>query len=702
MDAVVSAAVVSRRRRCCATASGATTPPTTGTCWASPTGRPWSRSGKTRSGRSAGGSIGSGALLGGALAGPAPQRGLRHRRVQRGRRGGRGPPVGVDADAEAIAICALKREKAGGAFVRAAAERLPFRDGAFDVVYCFSAIEHVESVEATVAEMVRVTRPRRPRLRAHPERLVVVRGPLQAPLGAVPARSRSARCTCGCAAVRARISRRYGGSHRGAAPRVRARGRARPALSRRRAAPRVGRASARADRALLPALRRLALHRAGGAQAMTSVLFASEYYPPFAPGGAEWSTAAWAAALARRGHRVTVVTPNYGAPRARGAGRGHRHPRAVSGEAAAGAGRGVLARASQPALPSLLRLADAPRRRARPAPQIIHAQGKAALVAGLRAGEPRAPVLATIRDVGLLCPLGHCTMFEKTWKTFDCTTTQYETKCVPYHLEHYHPGAGPLRARAAADLAAPGLARPAGALPGPCAGGRRHRGEPRHPRHLSGAARGGRRSGVVHTLPPAITAPSARRGGPRRDIASGSGPGLWCCTRASSRSARGRRCCSPRSPRSDARCPGRASRSRVRVRRRPRRAPDLHGSARCRSGSLRALRAPPTWSWCRRCGPSRCRGCCWRPCARPAGGGDRVGGTPEAVADGVTGLLVEREDAGGARPAIIELLLDPERRAQMGGAARERAREVFRRGPTRGRAARRLGGSRAGRPGCGA
>ena len=67
--------------------------------------------------------------------------------------------VGVDADPEAVAICALKREKAGGAFVRAAAERLPFPDATFDVVYCFSAIEHVESVDETVAEMVRVARP---------------------------------------------------------------------------------------------------------------------------------------------------------------------------------------------------------------------------------------------------------------------------------------------------------------------------------------------------------------------------------------------------------------------------------------------------------------------------------------------------------------------------------------------------------------
>lgn len=62
--------------------------------------------------------------------------------------------VGVDADAEAIAISAAR----GGACVRAASEALPFRDGAFSLVYCFSVIEHVASVERTIAEMVRVTR----------------------------------------------------------------------------------------------------------------------------------------------------------------------------------------------------------------------------------------------------------------------------------------------------------------------------------------------------------------------------------------------------------------------------------------------------------------------------------------------------------------------------------------------------------------
>ena len=66
--------------------------------------------------------------------------------------------VGVDEDREAIAICGLKARRAGGSFVRAAAEALPFRDGAFDLVYCFSTIEHVASVEGTVAEVARVTR----------------------------------------------------------------------------------------------------------------------------------------------------------------------------------------------------------------------------------------------------------------------------------------------------------------------------------------------------------------------------------------------------------------------------------------------------------------------------------------------------------------------------------------------------------------
>ncbi len=46
---------------------------------------------------------------------------------------------------------------------------------------------------------------------------------------------------------------------------------------------------------------------------MTTICLATEYFPPHAPGGAEWSTDALASELARRGRRVLVVTPNYGA-----------------------------------------------------------------------------------------------------------------------------------------------------------------------------------------------------------------------------------------------------------------------------------------------------------------------------------------------------------------------------------------------------
>ena len=52
-----------------------------------------------------------------------------------------------------------KAKAAGGLIAAAAGETLPFRDASFDLVHCFSTIEHVASAEETVREMVRVTRP---------------------------------------------------------------------------------------------------------------------------------------------------------------------------------------------------------------------------------------------------------------------------------------------------------------------------------------------------------------------------------------------------------------------------------------------------------------------------------------------------------------------------------------------------------------
>ncbi|HEY5998097.1 MAG TPA: glycosyltransferase [bacterium] len=53
----------------------------------------------------------------------------------------------------------------------------------------------------------------------------------------------------------------------------------------------------------------------------------------------------------------------------------------------------------------------------------------------------------------------------------------------------------------------------------------------------------------------------------------------------------------------------------------------------------------------------------------------RVDGAPEAVADGVSGYLVEPGDVAGAAAHVAELLLDPARAAAMGAAGRGRVGE---------------------------
>lgn len=54
-----------------------------------------------------------------------------------------------------------------------------------------------------------------------------------------------------------------------------------------------------------------------------------------------------------------------------------------------------------------------------------------------------------------------------------------------------------------------------------------------------------------------------------------------------------------------------------------------------------------------------------------------VGGNREAVVDGVTGLVVPPRDPTALEAAILTLARDPDRRAEMGAAARARAQENF-------------------------
>ena len=54
-----------------------------------------------------------------------------------------------------------------------------------------------------------------------------------------------------------------------------------------------------------------------------------------------------------------------------------------------------------------------------------------------------------------------------------------------------------------------------------------------------------------------------------------------------------------------------------------------------------------------------------------------VGGVPECVADGETGLLVPPADSDRLADAIIQLATDPLRRTEMGRAGRRRVLERF-------------------------
>jgi len=54
-----------------------------------------------------------------------------------------------------------------------------------------------------------------------------------------------------------------------------------------------------------------------------------------------------------------------------------------------------------------------------------------------------------------------------------------------------------------------------------------------------------------------------------------------------------------------------------------------------------------------------------------------VGGLPDAVADGVTGLLVPPGDAAALRSALGRLLGDASLRAELGANGRRRAEEAY-------------------------
>jgi len=183
------------------------------------------------------------------------------------------------------------------------------------------------------------------------------------------------------------------------------------------------------------------------------ILFATEYYPPFAPGGSPWSIQLLAEALCGRGHAVTVVTPGWGGADRREGAAGPRVVRfPVRRRLPPGA---TLAPTRSLVGPwfhlSLCRaLVDEARRHGA---DVIHAQDKHALVGSyLAARRLGRPVFLTLRDVGLICPITTC-LLSNEFVPDDCSALKLQRECAAFYLDHYI-GQGALRrARVRLNLA---------------------------------------------------------------------------------------------------------------------------------------------------------------------------------------------------------------------------------------------------------
>jgi glycosyltransferase involved in cell wall biosynthesis len=409
--------------------------------------------------------------------------------------------------------------------------------------------------------------------------------------------------------------------------------------------------------------------------AVKTILFATEYYPPFTPGGAEWTKELWAGALARRGHRVVVVTPNYGAPAHEAAGGVaiHRVPFPLrlrdSGEAPWLVHRNVLFH--------LYFGWHVARIAGREQADLIHVQNTGALVGGwLAARWRRLPLLMTVRDLDPLCPLGMCTLFEP-WTTFDCTTSQYLGKCVPFFLRHYVPekrGLGRLALRTRLLLgwldqqlryrALHGLDGVFGVSAGILAP---------YPERLLPVVR--RR--VVYSPPPRGEPPDDAEAA-RARLALGIRPGPLVLYAGKRSLGKGTRVLLDALDAIREEVPGVRFAFAGKGTMLLPDAPDVHALGQLPQATLFALYraadvvvSPSIWPeplsrvileamWA------------GRPVVASA-----VGGSPELVEHGETGLLVPKGDARALAAAVAELLRDPGRRERMGKAAAARAATEF-------------------------
>jgi glycosyltransferase involved in cell wall biosynthesis len=179
------------------------------------------------------------------------------------------------------------------------------------------------------------------------------------------------------------------------------------------------------------------------------IALVNEYFPPHAPGGAEWSVEALARTLAARGHGVTVITPNWGAPsvETRDGFRIRRFPFPIKRPP----GRAVAPQkvVANPLFYLYAGLQVARLARAEGV-DVLHVQNKHMLVPGVLARMLTGrPVVLTIRDAGLIDAAPVC-LHHHDRRPADCGVRKLWRECSAEYFDAYVRGRrGRLRTRLA-------------------------------------------------------------------------------------------------------------------------------------------------------------------------------------------------------------------------------------------------------------
>lgn len=168
------------------------------------------------------------------------------------------------------------------------------------------------------------------------------------------------------------------------------------------------------------------------------IQFLSEYFPPYAPGGAEWSTARWARLLANSGHEVLVSTLKFGSAQPSEA-EGitvQRCPFPQHLEPGQRQASRLLT--SGPLFALAFGLFSGWQAR-RFGAEVIHAQTVGSFWPGIIASRlARRPLFLTVRDLGLLCPLSVC-LLQQDRVPDDCGICRLLTRDADFFWRQYAP-----------------------------------------------------------------------------------------------------------------------------------------------------------------------------------------------------------------------------------------------------------------------